>query len=147
MKKTLLVAAMFIAIGYCGDPYIAFAVEEGRTGKDALVDCSLALEMGRPTYVEDLLKSGKPLPSVLQQAKAHQCEGYVVGFKDAMYVRQLFDEKNGLKPVICLPRNNLNNLEATKVVIKYIKGHPEVQSLPEAGVFFNAFYDAFSCTN
>lgn len=138
---------MLVAIGCDVGPSIVFAAEEGRTGKDALIDCSLALEMGRPTYVEDLLKSGKPLPSVLQQSKAHQCQGYVVGFKDSLYVRQLFDEKNGLKPVICLPRNNLNNLEATKVVVKYIKGHPEIQSLPEAGVVFNAFYDAFACRN
>lgn len=141
-----LFCIVFVCLVYAGAG-IALADEETRIGKDVLADCSLALEIGRPTYLTDLVTKGKPLPSVQQQNRAFLCEGYVIGFKDAIYVRQLYDEKNGLKPVICLPRYNINNAQATAIVIKYIKDHPEVQSLPEAGVVFNAFYHAFSCSN
>ena len=101
--------------------------------------------MGKATYVTDLVKESKPLPTPTQQTKAALCQGYVVGFKDAIYVRQIYDEKNGIRPDICLPKNNINNAQATKIVIKYIKDHPESQSLPQAGLVFNAFYYAFPC--
>ena len=137
-----LVCLVLMCLAYS---WPAFADERNPTGKDILVDCSLAIEMGQDTYITNLIKEAKPLPSKAQQTKAIQCMSYVVGFKDAIYARQLYDQKNSIKPMVCLPENNINNGQAVRIVIKYIKDHPELQNFPQAGIVFNAFYYAFPC--
>ncbi len=123
----------------------AHSTEQEPDGNDVLRDCSLALDMGQDDYIENVLKGIKEMPSELQQSKAHQCMGYVVGFKDALYVNQIAEEKNSKKSLVCLPYNNLNNELAVRVVLKYIKDNPKLLSKPREGLVFNAFYYAFPC--
>jgi hypothetical protein len=145
MFKTLqLLCSLSVCLVCSG---VAFPEQSPPTGKETLADCSLALEMGQATYLADLLKESKPLPSQAQQTRAIQCLGYVVGFKDAIYMRQIYDEKNDIKPTICLPYNSLNNAQAARIVVKYLKEHPELQGRPQEALVFSAFYYAFPCTN
>ena len=121
------------------------AAEQAPTGHDTLKDCSLALDMAQEGYVSNLLQKGKPLPTAAQQNRATQCFSYIVGFKDALYVSQLYQEKNGLPSVVCLPKNNLNNGEAVHIVLRYLQDNSRLLDQPQSALAFNAFYYAFSC--
>src|SRR5574341_51388 len=142
--KTLIsfLIILTLVVGFSGTLYSA---EQVATGKDVLRDCSLALEMAQDGYMKDVLSKGKPLPSKAQQDRAAQCLNYVVGFKDALYVSQIFQEKNGSVPFTCLPQNNLNNGQALRIVIKYLQDNPQLLDRPQAAVVFNAFYYAYPC--
>jgi hypothetical protein len=115
------------------------------TGNDVLRDCSLALDMAQEGYLGDVQSKRKPMPSKAEQNRAMQCLSYVVGFKDALYVSQIFQEKNGSAPSVCLPKNDLNNEEALRIVLKYLQSNPQLLDRPQEAVVFNAFYYAFPC--
>src|SRR5574341_2617083 len=103
--KTLIsfLIILTLVVGFSGTLYSA---EQVATGKDVLRDCSLALEMAQDGYMKDVLSKGKSLPSKAQQNRAAQCLNYVVGFKDALYVSQIFQEKNGSVPFVCITYGN-----------------------------------------
>jgi len=134
--------ASALAIGFSGTLYSA---EQVATGNDVLRDCSLSLDMAQEGYMKEVLNKGKPLPSNAQQNRATQCLSYVVGFKDALYVSHIFQEKNGSPPFICLPENNLNNEQALRIVLKYLHDNPQLLDRQQAALVFNAFYYAFPC--
>jgi hypothetical protein len=142
--KTLIsfLIILTLTIGFSGTLYSA---EQVAIGKDVLRDCTLALEMAQDGYMKEVLSKAKPLPSKAQQDRAAQCLNYVVGFKDALYVSQIFQEKNGSVPFACLPQNNLNNEQALRIVIKYLQDNPQLLDRPQAAVVFNAFYYAYPC--
>lgn len=121
------------------------SAEQVLTGSDVLKDCSLALDMAQEGYVGNLLRKGQPLPTTAQQNRATQCFSYVVGFKDALYVSQIFQEKNGAAPFVCLPTNNLNNEQALRILLKYLQGNSQLLDGPQSAVVFNAFYYEFPC--
>jgi hypothetical protein len=143
MKKTLF-SLMIVAVCFCYSEPVQ-STEQVPDGNDVLRDCSLALDMGQDDYMQNVIKGAIPLPSKEQQNKAMQCMHYVVGFKDALYVNQIYEEKNGMKSAICLPYNNLNNDLAVRVVLKYLKDNPKLLSQPQSALTFNAFYYAFPC--
>ena len=100
MKRLLgLLIILATTIGVSG---ALLSAERVTIGNDVLRDCSLALEMGQPGFMNDILSKGKPLPSNARQNMATQCLSYVVGFKDAIYVSQIYQEKNGKSPFVCL---------------------------------------------
>lgn len=143
--KTLGWSLVILAVSILGSPGMLHSAEQTPTGRDVLKDCSLALDMAQEGYVEKLVRKGKRLPTAAQQNRACQCLSYIAGFKDALYVAQLFQEKNGSAFSICLPANNLNNKQALQIVIKYLKDNPQMLNRPQAAVIFNAFYYAFAC--
>jgi hypothetical protein len=143
MKKLLLVLVTAAAAMNLSVPL--HAEDSYATGSDVLRDCSLALEMGQEGYVTDALSKHKSLPTHTQQIAATQCLNYVVGFKDAIYVTNIFQEKNGQSLFVCLPKNNINNGQALRIVLKYLIDNPSLLSSPQSGVVFNAFYHAYPC--
>lgn len=142
--RELTWALIFLVIVTFVSPGMLHSDELNPTGRDVLTDCSLALDMAQNGYIEKLVKTGKPVPTTDQQNRANQCLNYVVGFKDALYVSQIYHEKNGLTPFMHLPENNINNETALRVVIRYIQGNSQLLDQPEAAVVFNAFYNAFA---
>ncbi len=143
MKIAITLPLMIAACFYYSLP--AYSTDQVPDCYDAFRDCSLALEMAQDDFVQNVIKGSKPLPSKDQQTKAMQCMNYVVGFKDALYVYQLYGEKNGIKSAICLPYNNLNNELAVRVVLKYLQSNPKMLNQPQAALMFNAFYSTFPC--
>lgn len=143
--RKLTWSLILFAVAIVGFPGMLYSAEQTPTGRDVLTDCSLALDMAQKGYVENLIRKGKPLPTAAQQNRANQCLNYVVGFKDALYVSRLYQEKNGLAPFMCLPKHNLNNEEALRIVVRYLQDNPQLLDRPQAAVVFNAFYYAFPC--
>jgi len=143
--KTLAWSLVILAVSTINFPGILHSAEQTPTGHDALKDCSLALDMAQEGYVENLVRKGKPLPTTAQQNRATQCFSYVVGFKDALYVSQIYQEKNSLVPFVCLPKDNINNEEALRIVLRYLQDNSRLLDRPQSAVVFNAFYYAFPC--
>ncbi|MGD0331340.1 MAG: Rap1a/Tai family immunity protein [Nitrososphaeria archaeon] len=137
----LLIVLVFV-IGTAGTLHCE---EQEATGNDLLRDCSLAVDMAQENYVSKALSKNKTMPSQSQQNKAMQCLSFVVGFKDALYVSQIYQEKNGITPFICLPENNLNNGQAVRIVLQYLGDNPQLLDNPQSAIVFNAFYYAFPC--
>ena len=140
-----LISFLIILTFAVGSSGILYSAEQVATGRDVLRDCTLALEMAQDNYMKEAIGKGKPLPSKAQQNRAGQCLNYIVGFKDALYVSQIFQEKNGSVPFVCLPENNLNNGQALRIVIKYLQDNPQLLDRPQSAVVFNAFYYAYPC--
>jgi hypothetical protein len=143
MKKLLFVLVTAAATMNLSFPL--HAADSYTTGSDVFRDCSLALEMAQEGYVTDALSKRKSLPTNTQQIAAAQCFNYVVGFKDALYVTNIFQEKNGQSRLVCLPKNNINNEQALRIVLKYLIDNPSLLGSPQSGVVFNAFYYAYPC--
>ncbi len=143
--KTLFCFFVIILVSAVCLSGTVYSAEQVATGKDVLKDCSLALNMAQKGYIREIVNKGKPLPSIAEQNSAARCLNYVVGFKDALYVSQLFQEKNGGVPLVCLPENNLNNEQAVRIVLKYLQKNAQLFDCPQAAVVFNAFYYAFPC--
>jgi len=144
MKKIFL---SLILVSLCmGFPEIGHSAEQLTDGNAVLRDCSLAMDMVQDDYNKKI-KRMKPMPSKKQQNDAMQCMNYVVGFKDALYVNQVYQEKSGKKSAICFPKDSIDNRQAVQVVVKYLKGNPILLSQPRAGLVFNAFFYAFYCGN
>jgi hypothetical protein len=144
LMKTLIsfLIILTFAIGSSGTLYSA---EQVATCRDVLRDCTLALDMTQDNYMKEVIGKDKPLPSKAQQNMARHCLNYIVGFKDALYVSQIVQEKNGRVPFVCLTENNLNNEQALRIVIKYIQDNPQLLDRPQSAVVFNAFYYAYPC--
>jgi len=73
-----------------------------------------------------------------------QCLSYVIGFKEALYVNQIFQEKNGQPTSFSIP-DNVNNEETLRVVLKYLHDNPTLLNRPQSALVFNAFFYAFPC--
>ncbi|HUL22674.1 MAG TPA: Rap1a/Tai family immunity protein [Thermodesulfobacteriota bacterium] len=143
--KALAWSLITLAVLTVSFPGILHSGEQTPTGHDVLKDCSLGLDMAQEGYVEDLVRKGNPLPTTAQQNRATRCLSYVVGFKDALYVSQLYQEKNSLVPFVCFPENNINNEEALRIVLRYLQNNSRLLDLPQSALVFNAFYYAFPC--
>jgi hypothetical protein len=145
MKKILF--ALLVVTSFMGFTGVVHSVEPAFDGNDILKDCSLAFDMTKDAFLKDLFTKGaRPLPSSAEQTKAMQCFSYVIGFKDALYVTQVYHEKWAKQSDVCLPYNNLNNKEALRIVLTYLKGNPELLARPQAALVYNAFYYAFPCS-
>jgi hypothetical protein len=143
--KALAWALIILAVSTIGFPGTSHSAEQTPTGHDILKDCSLALDMMQEGYVENLVRKDKPLPTTAQQSRATQCLSYVVGFKDALYVSEIYQEKNSSEPFVCLPQNNINNEEALRIILRYLQENSGLLDRPQSAVVFNAFYYAFPC--
>lgn len=141
----LIITLSVILILLMGFSGITYPAEQTGRGSDILRDCGLALEMTQEDYIQSVLNNKKPMPTHLQQIRANQCQSYVVGFKDSLYVSKIYQEENGIASFICLPENSVNNGQAIQIVLNYLRINPQLLGSPQAAVVFNAFYYAFPC--
>jgi hypothetical protein len=141
-KIVVLLMVVFLHLSF---PEPVHSAEELADGNSTLRDCSLALDMTQDKYIEHVIKEGEPFPSKEERTQAIRCFSYVIGFKDALYVSDIFQEKNGRERSICIPFNNLNNELAVRMVVKYLRDNPQLLNSPQSALVFNAFFYAFPC--
>jgi hypothetical protein len=69
------------------------------------------------------------------------CSGYVGGFLDGLAVMRW----KGGEQKVCLPQNGIENEQAARIVVKYLRAHPEV--LHESGriSLLVSITEAFKC--
>jgi len=75
-------------------------------------------------------------------AEASFCNGMMQGITNTIIFLDAFQVNQSL---VCLPENGISNGQAAKVVIKYLKEHPEQLHVADSGLAFLALMDAFPC--
>jgi hypothetical protein len=70
------------------------------------------------------------------------CIGYVTGIMDTIEMWNAVD-KNG--SMVCLPNGGISPEQGIRVVVKYLKDHPEKLHLASNGLVWEAFLKAFPC--
>jgi hypothetical protein len=68
------------------------------------------------------------------------CHAWLSGFADGIQTTEILAGKN----VVCVPQD-LNNEQAMRVVIKYMKDHPDQLHLPALALALRALKEAFPC--
>ena len=70
------------------------------------------------------------------------CFGLIEGVINLNKIYEVSLRKNAL---FCSPNSNITNGQAARIVVKYMKEHPEVLHEPDFAVTINALIEAFPC--
>ena len=119
----LLVSALSAAPGSNGS-------QPPNDGSALLRSCGAAVRLSDGARLSDA-----------ETVQAVHCAGYVSGFLDAL---ALLRWKGGATPV-CVPAAGIENDQAARIVVKYLRQHPE--RLHESGriLLITAIAEAFPC--
>ena len=108
---------------------------EVHDGNDLLQKCNNVIKI-----YEDGMEESETTENML--ADASFCSGMMQGMTNTII---FFDAFRVTQNVVCLPENGISNGQAAKVVIKYLKAHPEQLHVADSGLAFLALMDAFPC--
>jgi hypothetical protein len=72
----------------------------------------------------------------------HQCISYVAGIRDTLLIA---DPKKWTK-YICLPTTQISDGQAARIILKFLKDHPEMLHKHKAVLAMMAFMKAYPCT-
>jgi len=78
--------------------------------------------------------------SGLQYIEAGHCSGFIKGIMEFNRLYQL-----GSEPFFCLPENSIPNVQAIRIVVKYLRDHPERLHKNALFLVVDAFVEAFPC--
>ncbi len=70
------------------------------------------------------------------------CFGLLQGVISLNKMYEVSLRKNAL---FCTPNSKITNGEAAKIVVNYLKEHPEMQHEPDFAITINALLEAFPC--
>lgn len=95
--------------------------------------------------LEDCLMAEEALDSkkMSDPIAAGQCLGFVEAANQTMRFMQLMPNAN--PPLACFPENGLQNSQAIRIVLSYLKSHPEKLHQTKVSLAINSFIDAFPC--
>lgn len=80
--------------------------------------------------------------SVEDSLKGLVCSGYMQGFVDAY---RLTDKLQGGKTLICLPEQGIETEQAVRIIVKWLRDHPDQLHQTARVSAFVALAQAFSC--
>ena len=74
------------------------------------------------------------------------CVGYINGVGDGVEASITFAQvqNSSVRKPYCLP-SDAENGQLVRIVLKYVKGHPELAHMPTAGLVMLALQEAFPC--
>jgi hypothetical protein len=110
--------------------------QEGATGNAFLSDC---------TNMVRILDGESLMPGQLQAG--FYCSGYIAGFVDAYGLAQDTEKyREGLShPLYCLPKDGLAASQGVRIVVKWLREHPETLHQDRKVLVTLAFESAFPC--
>jgi hypothetical protein len=130
MKKLLLVLIALTASACASTPY--------KDGNDLLQQCKVAVRFIDEPKNETTEAVGE----------GYYCIGLVRGVLDTVDVWQFADKalKNKVSPGRpCLPEESLKNIQAVRIVVKWLNEHPEQLHNGASLLVLVALRDAFPC--
>ncbi len=110
---------------------ILWSTQTFADGNELLDRCQTALTQ------RDMTKANQ-----IQIYGSAYCIGIVQGVQDTMRYLGEFESVN---KHACFPSTGINNLQAIRVVTKYLEGHPEKLHEDEVLLAMLVFVDAFPC--
>ena len=132
----MLVNRIIAAIFLSSTVFIpALGHAEVHDGNDLLQKCNNVIKI-----YEDGMEESETTENML--ADASFCSGMMQGMTNTII---FFDTFQVTQSIVCLPEDGISNGQAAKVVIKYLKEHPEQLHVADSGLAFLAMMDAFPC--
>jgi hypothetical protein len=128
MKFKIILVAAF---GLLTPPSSAFAAD----GNEVLAQCTDLLEL------VDNPSSANSTP--VKGYNAGYCTGFVHGITKTSTLYEVSGRLTS--PVVCLPKSGVQNGQAARVLVKYLKEHPEDLHLDSGVLAVLALRDAFPC--
>jgi len=113
------------------------AVQHEQTGNEFLRDCTNTLRL----LDGDLQLTGDEL------SVAFHCGGYLLGFIDGYVVSGAVNKalSGSSRPLMCLPEGGIPEDQAVRVVVKWMRGHPQDLNRPARILVTIALEQAFPC--
>jgi hypothetical protein len=111
--------------------------QEGDTGNDLLLDCTYALR----------LLDGDTQITPGQSRTAFHCEGYIAGLIDGYSLAEDMEKYRGGSShrLFCLPKEGLLGSQGVRIVVKWLREHPETLHQQRKVLVMLAFESAFPC--
>lgn len=104
----------------------------GNDGNKLLARCNAVIQiMDEGKYLKDNYNAGI-------------CVGLMQGITNLNLHYQAKEKKGAL---FCLPENGIQNGQAARIVVKYLKGHPEKLQENASFLAIDAFVDAYPCSH
>lgn len=128
--KTLFMAIGLLYVAAAAIP--CYAENDFKDGNDLLHNCSIALNI--------IDKTDKDFDDV-EAVKGGLCLGFMHGITD---LNQVYKYKADNDPLFCFPKDGTNT-QAARVVVKYLKDHPEKLHEHMTLLTVLAFKEAFPC--
>jgi hypothetical protein len=102
----------------------------GPDGSELLRSCNAAVRLsdGEQLTPDDI-------------TRAVWCTGYIGGFLDGLALMGW----KGATTKVCLPKNGIENDQAARVLVKYLKAHPEFLHESGRASLIVALGEAFAC--
>ncbi|MFC1816365.1 Rap1a/Tai family immunity protein [Thermodesulfobacteriota bacterium] len=125
-KLTFKYTIIFLLLGFILVPKATMA-----DGNELLKQCIAGLKV---------LNNVKNL-SKIEYMDAAFCAGLVQGITDSYRIYRL----SKTIPSSCLPGKVINKSQATRIVVKYLREHPERLHLHESNLVIDALSEAFPC--
>lgn len=102
-------------------------------GNSLLTQCSVAIRF------IDTGEAGNDLNDLLGMGN---CLGMMQGVTGLNIIYEVMLEKEAL---FCMPKTGIQNGQAARIVVKYLKNHPEKLHQKEIFLIVAAFQEAFTC--
>ena len=120
-----------ITLSVLGGVARAFPFEAADKGHELLTRCNTAVDIAE----------GRITPTPTNAQDVGYCFGMMQGLRN---LNQEYETLLEGKALFCLPRG-INNGQAARVVVKYLKDHPEELHQPAVVLAITAFKDAYPC--
>jgi hypothetical protein len=105
-------------------------------GSNLLAQCNVAVD----------IMDGKKLTADVQGSvdagNSMYCFGLLQG---VIRLNKLYEVSLRKNALFCTPNSIITNGQAARIVVKYLKEHPEMLHEPDFAVTINAFINAFPC--
>lgn len=127
-KFPLLILATVILL------FLTPLAEAANDGNDLLTNCSAALDAN-----DDIEKQSEDFTTLM---RGSFCLGLMQGIK---HLNRVYEFKLKQDALFCLPKSDISNIQAARIVVKYLKDHPEKLHLPDSFLAIGAFINAYPC--
>jgi hypothetical protein len=105
-------------------------------GSNLLAQCNVAVN----------IMDGKKLTTDAQGSvdagNSMYCFGLLQG---VIRLNKLYEVSLGKNALFCTPNSIITNGQAARIVVKYLREHPEMLHEPDFAIAINAFIEAFPC--
>lgn len=125
-KSTLKYSTIILLIGLLFIPQPAIA-----DGNKLLKSCTAGLRV---------INKDKGLSST-ELVDATYCAGLVQGITDTNRINRM----SGSSPLFCIPGDVIDKGQATRIVVNYLRAHPEKMKMHESNLVIDALMEAFPC--
>ena len=127
--KRLVLSLVTVSL-FFASPVLAFEVDRGNK---FLSQCNEAIK-----YFDDEKAN-------IDRVGFASCVSYLEGFNHSSNLHRQYLVRQKSHPLYCLPKNGIVDAQSVRIVVKYLKDHPEKIHETKLSLVTKAFMEAFPC--